>query len=142
MIVARRVYIDTPELDMVIHQKRKGEDIRIFNVTIYLNDQDGDPIMHHKEKHIPESEYLDLRYLRDMAAQYPNTFPSEKYFTDVMKQLGVKLSSRVILYEAKAGQHYLSSRAYYCFSLMGHKNVQIVNGGMTKWLSEGRQTQG
>ena len=54
----------------------------------------------------------------------------------------MKLSTRVILYETKAGQHYLSSRAYYLFSLMGHKHVQILNGGMTKWLSEGRQTQG
>jgi 3-mercaptopyruvate sulfurtransferase SseA len=85
VLVSRKVYIDTAELESLIHQKRKGEGIRIFNVTMYLSEQDGDPIMHHKEKHIPESEYLDLRYLRDMAAKYPNTFPSEKYFTDVMK---------------------------------------------------------
>ena len=85
MIVSRRVYIDTAELETLINQKRQGADIRIFNVTMYLNEQDGDPIMHHKEKHIPDSEFLDLRYLRDMAAQYPNTFPSEKYFTYVMK---------------------------------------------------------
>ena len=85
MLVSRKVYIKTTELENLINQKRKGEDIRIFNVTMYLNEQDGDPIMHHREKHIPESEYLDLRYLRDMAAKYPNTFPSEKYFTDVMK---------------------------------------------------------
>jgi 3-mercaptopyruvate sulfurtransferase SseA len=85
VLVSRKVYIETAELETLINQKRKGEDIRIFNVTMYLNEQDGDPIMHHIEKHIPESEYLDLRYLRDMAAKYPNTFPSEKYFIDVMK---------------------------------------------------------
>ena len=77
---------------------------------------------------------MDLRYLRDMSSPHPNMLPSTKHFTDAMKGLDVKLSTRVILYDTKAGQPFFATRAYFIFKAFGHKNVSVLNGGLTKWV--------
>ena len=56
-----------------------------------------------------------------------------------MKSKNVKLSTRVILYDSKTG--FQASRAYWMFKTFGHKNVQVLNGGLKKWMSEGRSLE-
>ena len=34
-----------------------------------------------------------------------------------------------------------SSRVFYMLDAFGHKNVHILNGGLKKWVSEGRKTE-
>lgn len=87
---------------------------------------------------IPGSEYLDLRYLRDMSNPYPNMMPSEKHFTDIMKQRSIKKSTKVVIYDTKPGQTIYATRVYFIFHVMGHENVFVLNGGLTKWQAEGR----
>ena len=58
-----------------------------------------------------------------------------------MKARGIKLSTQVVLYDSKLGQPYWSTRAYYIFSIMGHPKVSILNGGLTRWVAEGRPTE-
>jgi thiosulfate/3-mercaptopyruvate sulfurtransferase len=58
-----------------------------------------------------------------------------------MKAMQVKLSTRVVLYESKKGQAHLSTRAYYLFTLMGHQNVSVLNGGLTKWMIDGNKVE-
>ena len=86
-----------------MEDKKKGKDVRIFNVTAYGTPEEGDPIMAHKLQHIPDSQYLDLRYLRDMSKPYPMMIPTEKHFSDYMKEHNIKLSTRVVVYDTKAG---------------------------------------
>ena len=89
-------------MDELIKQRQSGEDIRILDCTIYSTPEEGDPILDHKKQRIPGADYMDLRYLRDMSKAYPNMMPSEKYFTDYMKAKGIKLSTKVIVYDSKA----------------------------------------
>ncbi len=58
-----------------------------------------------------------------------------------MKERNIKVSSRVIVYDTKAGQPYYATRAYFMFRTFGHKNVSVLNGGMSKWIAEGRRAE-
>jgi thiosulfate/3-mercaptopyruvate sulfurtransferase len=73
-----------------------------------------------------------------MENPYPNMFPTEKQFIDFMKAKGVKLSTKVVLYDTKLGMPYYSTRAFEIFSIMGHPNVCILNGGLIKWEADGK----
>lgn len=71
-----------------------------------------------------------------MSKLYPNMWPGDKLFIDLMKTMGVKLSTRVALYD----QNGLgASRAFYLFSYFGHNKVSLLNGGLRKWVSEGKK---
>ena len=76
-----------------------------------------------------------------MSKPYPYMIPSEKQFADYMKYRGIKLSSRVVVYDTKPGMMYYSTKAYYMFRTFGHKGVSLLNGGMSKWIAEGRPTE-
>ena len=61
---------------LISEKKDSGKDVRVIDCTVYLTPEEGDQIMSHKKQHIPESEYLDLRYLRDMTLPYPFMLPT------------------------------------------------------------------
>ncbi len=110
-------------------------------MTAYPDPKDGDPIMDHHKKHIPESEYMNIKYMRDMSSPYPMMMPSEKQFTDYMKEHRIKKGSRIIFYDTKHGQPYFATRAYYMFRAFGHQNVSVLDGGMSKWIKEEKPTE-
>jgi 3-mercaptopyruvate sulfurtransferase SseA len=97
------VFIDTATLEGLLKEKADGVDIRILDCTGYATPEEGDPVLAHYTMRITGAEYLDLRYLRDMSKPYPNMFPTEKQFIDLMKARAIKLSTRVVLYDSKLG---------------------------------------
>ena len=58
-----------------------------------------------------------------------------------MKLHRIKKSTRVVFYDSKAGMPYFATGAQYVLRAYGHKNVSVLNGGLTKWVSEGRPTE-
>ena len=46
-----------------------------------------------------------------------------------------------MVYDTKPGMIYYSTKAYFMFRTFGHKGVSLLNGGMTKWVAEGRPTE-
>jgi 3-mercaptopyruvate sulfurtransferase SseA len=100
---ANPVFIDSATLESLLKEKVAGADIRILNCTGYSTPEEGDPVLAHCTKRITGAEFLDLRYLRDMTKPYPNMFPTEKQFIDLMKARGIKLSTKVVLYDSKVG---------------------------------------
>lgn len=58
-----------------------------------------------------------------------------------MKQHRIKLGSRVVVYDTKDGQPYYATRAYYMFRAFGHHGVSVLDGGMSKWIQDGRPTE-
>ena len=63
--------------------------------------------------------------------------PSEKQFIDRMKNLGVRLTDRVICYDTHSMQWW-GYRAAWMFQVFGHPRVQVLDGGLEKWVKEGR----
>ena len=57
-----------------------------------------------------------------------------------MKRLNVKLSDRVVCYDTGAMQ-FFGYRAAWMFQAMGHTNVQVLDGGFPKWVTEGKPVE-
>ena len=111
----------------------------MLNCTVYQTAEEGDVILDHWAKHIPTAEYFDIKYIRDMSKPYPYMMPSQQHFTDAMKALRIKRSTRVVFYDSKPGYVFQATRAYFMFRAFGHTNVSVLNGGLTKWVAESRK---
>ena len=107
------------------------EDLKVFDCTMSAPGEFPDAIIKFHKYHIPGARFLDLRYFKDLDHEH-NMLPKKKYFIDTMKALGVKRSTRVILYDQDMSQW--ASRCYWIFRVYGHENVQILNGGLKKWM--------
>lgn len=56
----------------------------------------------------------------------------------VFKSKGLNADDRIITYEGSLNTMYgASCRGWYLFHLLGHSNVQVLDGGLAAWKSEG-----
>lgn len=73
-----------------------------------------------------------------------NMFPTPEQFERyVGESLGIENDTHVIVYDASTpdkGGLEAAPRLWYTFKLFGHDNVSVLNGGLSKWLKEGRPT--
>jgi thiosulfate/3-mercaptopyruvate sulfurtransferase len=87
--------------------------------------------------HIPGSVYVRLQ--QDLAS--PNgpvhfALPPAAQFAASMERLGIGDQTVVVAYDDQGG--HFASRFWLCMTFYGHGRFHILNGGLTKWLDEGR----
>jgi thiosulfate/3-mercaptopyruvate sulfurtransferase len=91
------------------------------------------------QAHIPGSGYADLLgHLSDRSSPLPVMMPPAAQFAAAMSAYGVGPESSVVLYDN--GPHTWATRVWWMLRAMGFDNVAVLDGGMKKWLSEGRPT--
>ncbi len=57
---------------------------------------------------------------------------------ELFRAAGISASSRVITYDDEGNR--LAARLFYVLEFFGHRRVQVLNGGFTKWVRERRRT--
>jgi thiosulfate/3-mercaptopyruvate sulfurtransferase len=87
--------------------------------------------------HIPGAVYVRLQ--QDLAS--PNgpvhfAIPPPEQFAASMERLGIGDQTVVVAYDDQGG--HFASRFWLCMTFYGHDRFHILNGGLTKWLAEGR----
>ncbi len=87
--------------------------------------------------HIPGAIFFDIDDIAAPAMTLPHMVPSPDLFAQKVGSLGIGEHDRVIAYDG-AG---LSSagRAWWMFCLFGHPDVAILDGGLPRWVAEGRE---
>ena len=68
----------------------------------------------------------------------PHMMPTAELFQEEVRKLGVSSDSIVIVYDDVG--LYASPRAWWMFRAMGHERVAVLNGGLPKWINEGRES--
>lgn len=89
--------------------------------------------------HIPGSYYLHLDH--DLAGSITphsgrHPLPDPDVFAKKLRKMGVCNSSQVIAYDDLGGA--IAARLWWLLRWLGHQQVAVLDGGITKWLKEGR----
>lgn len=59
-------------------------------------------------------------------------------FEDIIRSKGINGDERIITYEGSLNTLFgASCRGWYLFNLLGHSNVQVLDGGLAAWQKEG-----
>ena len=78
--------------------------------------------------HLPTAQFLDwVNDMTDPAESDKYNIPGATHFSEVMSQLGVKNSDRIIIYDRMSSR--LSTRLFWTFKALGHEQVQVLDGG-------------
>jgi thiosulfate/3-mercaptopyruvate sulfurtransferase len=87
--------------------------------------------------HIPGSGFADLiADLSDRGSPLPFMMPPAAQFAEAMGRYGVGPGTRVVLYDG--GGHMWATRVWWMLRAMGFDDAAVLNGGLTKWKTEGR----
>lgn len=87
-----------------------------------------------RDGHIPQARHLDLEAASDPGSPYPNMMPTRERFAEVVGALGIGRETPVVVYD----RSYVSARVWWMFRRFGHERVAILDGGLRRWIEEGR----
>jgi thiosulfate/3-mercaptopyruvate sulfurtransferase len=88
--------------------------------------------------HIPGAVFFNVNTIADPNDPRPHMFPSAEQFARDVAALGISAGDTVIAYDS--GGWVAAPRAWWMFLSFGHPNVKVLDGGLQKWLREGRPT--
>ncbi len=87
--------------------------------------------------HIPGAVFADvMEVFSDPEGEYPFTRPSRGQFEHAARTVGVDSDSAVVVYDNAVGQW--ASRLWWLFRAFGYDDVRVLDGGLKKWVAEGR----
>ena len=87
--------------------------------------------------HIPGAVYLNvLGGLADPESAIPMMILPPAGFEALMGRLGINSGTTVVLYDDAGG--LWAARLWWALRYYGHEAVRVLNGGLGKWIAEGR----
>lgn len=89
--------------------------------------------------HIPGAAFFDVDGVSDHSNPLPHMFPSADQFGRDVGALGIGNGDTVVIYDS--GTWMAAPRAWWMFLSYGHQDVRVLDGGLKKWIAEGRKVE-
>ncbi len=86
--------------------------------------------------HIPGAVKIDWH--TDLNDAQVRDYIDGEQFADLMNRKGISRDDTVVIYGDKS--NWWAAYALWVFTLFGHPDVRLLNGGRDLWMSEGRDT--
>ena len=86
--------------------------------------------------HIPGAVKIDWH--TDLNDPHVRDYITGEQFAELMNRKGISRDDTVVIYGDKS--NWWASYALWVFTLFGHPDVRLLNGGRDLWLAEGRDT--
>jgi len=89
--------------------------------------------------HIPGAVFLDIDEVSDRSNPAPHMLPTADEFAAAMEQLGIGSGDRIVVYDNSPVR--TAARGWFTLRHFGAREVAVLDGGLQKWVAEGRPTE-
>ena len=123
--------ISTDELAALLD----APDLRIVDASWRMDGSrpaDSDP-------RIPGSVRFDIDAIADRASPLPHMLPSPGEFAAAVSAMGIAHGDHIVVYDERG--LFSAARVWWTFRTMGARRVQVLDGGLPKWMAEERPVQ-
>ncbi len=114
-------------------------DLRILDASWHLPDAGRDARAEYAAGHIPGARFFDIDEISDSQSNLPHMAPPVEKFVARMRAMGIGDGHRIVVYDASG--IFSAPRVWWLFRLFGKKDVAVLDGGLPKWISEGRPVE-
>jgi thiosulfate/3-mercaptopyruvate sulfurtransferase len=111
----------------------------VFDATKYLPNEPQDAAAEFRAAHIPGARLFDVDAIADTDTDLPHMVPTPGRFARLIGALGVSNDSFVVFYDQKGLAS--AARGWWMMGLYGHDRAAVLDGGLPKWVAEGRPTE-
>ena len=111
--------------------------LKLIDASWYLPDMQRNAHSEYSALHIPGALFFDIDTLCDNTSDLPHMAPSTEVFTQWLCAMGISNSHQVVVYDGMG--LFSAARVWWLFKLMGLDNVAVLDGGLPKWISQGRK---
>jgi len=107
------------------------KDLVLLDATIPKVVKDNSTVS--EKRYIKGALFFDIKKtFSDLESSMPNTLPSPEKFELECRKLGIKNSSKIVVYDDLG--IYSSPRVWWMFKTMGHSNIKVLDGGLPEWF--------
>ncbi|MFN3816033.1 3-mercaptopyruvate sulfurtransferase [Brevundimonas sp.] len=123
--------LSTDELSALLD----APDVRIIDASWRMDGSrpgDDDP-------RIPGAVRFDIDAVADRASPLPHMLPSPQAFAAAAGAMGVDQDDHIVVYDERG--LFSAARVWWTFRTMGARRVRVLDGGLPKWIAEGRPVE-
>lgn len=89
---------------------------------------------------IKGARYFDLENVfSDSESHLPHTLPSLEQFERESQNLGIDKNAKIVVYDNIG--IYTSPRVWWMYKIMGHREVYVLDGGLSEWVHKGFESE-
>ena len=111
-------------------------EVLVFDCSFYLAHEQRDPMREFLAGHVPGADFFDIAAIADADTDLPHMVPTAGRFARMVGALGIANTSRVVFYDQKGVNS--APRGWWMMELFGHERSGVLDGGLPKWVAEGR----
>lgn len=111
-------------------------DLRILDGTWFMPNSGKDAKAAFEKAHIPNARFFDIDAIADARSPLPHMAPLPERFISRLRAMGVGDGHQVVIYDQSG--IFSAPRVWWTFRLMGKTDVAVLDGGLPKWIAEGR----
>jgi thiosulfate/3-mercaptopyruvate sulfurtransferase len=101
-------------------------------LVVVESDED---ILLYETGHIPGAVKIDWH--TDLNDEFTRDYINGEQFAALMSAKGISRDTTVVIYGDKS--NWWAAYALWVFTLFGHEDVRLLDGGRDKWIAEGRE---
>jgi len=120
-------------------ERLNAPDIRILDGSTYLPGSGKDGHEEYLKGHIPGARFFDIEEISDSTSPLPHMLPPVEKFVSRVRKMGIGDGHRVIVYDQQG--LFSAARVWWMFRVFGHQDVAVLDGGLPKWMAEGRAVE-
>ncbi len=113
-------------------EKLAGDPAARAGLVVVESDED---VLLYETGHIPGAVKVDWH--TDLNDPVQRDYISGEKFAELMSERGISRDSTVVIYGDK--NNWWAAYALWVFTLFGHEDVRLLDGGRAKWEAEGRE---
>ena len=124
--------------DVAVPSGEPGADVRVVDCRWYLKPFDmRDPDVEYARGHIPGAVHLrwDVHWA-DAGHPIPGMLAQPEAFAETMAAAGIGDRTTVVAYDD--GHVTVAARLWWALRVYGHEAVAVLDGGIDRWVAEGR----
>lgn len=118
--------------ELLVETAWVAEHLKDTNIRLIEASED---VLLYEVGHIPGAVKLDWHV--DVQDPISRDFVNQQGFEQLMSRWGISNDTLIILYGDR--NNWYACYSFWLFTIFGHKNMKIMNGGRSKWEAEGRQ---
>lgn len=112
-------------------------DLRLFDASWFLPTVERDAQAEYGKAHIPGARFFDIDEIADLRSDLPHMLPPVEKFLSRVRAMGVGDGHQIVVYDSTG--IFSAPRLWWTFRFFGKTDVAVLDGGLPKWLAEGRE---
>ncbi|WP_312164454.1 3-mercaptopyruvate sulfurtransferase [Phenylobacterium sp.] len=114
-------------------------DVRVVDGSWHMPAEARNGREEHLQRHVSGAVFFDIDHVADHDTDLPHMLPTPQAFAEAAGALGLARDAQIVVYDVHGIRS--AARVWWTLRAMGYDKVHVLDGGLRKWLAEGRPVE-